>query len=59
VVAAAAASSSASHRPRRWLRAVLALAAVSLAASCVACSPVYVVKAGIAEARILRARRPI
>ena len=44
---------------RRWVRAVLALAAVSLAASCVACSPVYVVKAGIAEARILRARRPI
>lgn len=32
---------------------------MSLAASCVACSPVYVVKAGIAEARILRARRPI
>jgi predicted aminopeptidase len=30
-----------------------------LAASCIACSPVYVVKAGIAEARILRARRPI
>ena len=44
---------------RRWVRAVLALTAVSLAASCVACSPVYVVKAGIAEARILRARRPI
>ena len=38
---------------------MLALAAVSLAASCIACSPVYVVKAGIAEARILRARRPI
>ena len=32
---------------------------MSLAASCVACSPVYVVKAGIAEARILRARQPI
>ncbi|MEQ1856645.1 MAG: aminopeptidase [Longimicrobiales bacterium] len=47
------------HRRRRWLRAALALAAVSLAASCVACSPVYVVKAGLAEARILRARRPI
>jgi predicted aminopeptidase len=30
-----------------------------LVASCGACSPVYVVKAGIAEARILRARRPI
>jgi predicted aminopeptidase len=63
VVAVAAETSSASRKPargrRRWLRAVLALAGVSLAASCVACSPVYVVKAGIAEARILRARRPI
>lgn len=47
------------RRKRRWLRAALALAGVSLAASCIACSPVYVVKAGIAEARILRARRPI
>ena len=47
------------RRPRRWLRAVLALAALSLAASCVACSPVYVVKAGIAEMQILRARQPI
>lgn len=28
-------------------------------AGCAACSPVYVVKAGIAEARILRARQPI
>jgi predicted aminopeptidase len=54
-----AVTDAAGRRPRRWLRAVLALAAVSLAASCVACSPVYVVKAGIAEARILRARRPI
>jgi predicted aminopeptidase len=38
---------------------MLALIALSLAASCVACSPIYVVKAGIAEARILRARQPI
>jgi predicted aminopeptidase len=44
---------------RRWLRATVALAALSLAASCMACSPVYVVKAGIAEMRILRAREPI
>jgi predicted aminopeptidase len=44
---------------RRGLRAVLALIALSLAASCIACSPVYVVKAGIAEVEILRARRPI
>jgi predicted aminopeptidase len=51
--------SSPPKRRRRWLRAALALAGVSLAASCIACSPVYVVKAGIAEARILRARRPI
>ncbi|HUF76836.1 MAG TPA: aminopeptidase [Longimicrobiales bacterium] len=48
-----------SRRPRRWLRAALALAALSLAASCMACSPVYVVKAGIAEMQILRARQPI
>jgi len=59
VGAVAAATDDGARPPRRWLRAVLALAAVSLAASCVACSPVYVVKAGIAEARILRARRPI
>jgi len=45
--------------PRRWLRAALALVALSLVASCVACSPGYVIKAGLAEARILRARRPI
>ena len=43
----------------RVLRGALTVAALSLAASCVACSPVYVVKAGIAEVRILRARQPI
>lgn len=43
----------------RVIRGVLALAALALAAGCWACSPVYVVKAGLAEARILRARRPI
>ncbi len=43
----------------RVLRGALALTTVALAASCAACSPVYVVKAGIAEARILRARQPI
>lgn len=43
----------------RALRGVLALAALTLVASCAACSPVYVVKAGIAEAKILRARQPI
>jgi predicted aminopeptidase len=52
--------STAEARPvRRWVRGMLALIALSLAASCVACSPIYVVKAGIAEARILRARQPI
>ncbi|HSH74136.1 MAG TPA: aminopeptidase [Longimicrobiales bacterium] len=52
-------SSNQPRRTRRWLRAVLAAGALVLAGSCVACSPVYVVKAGLAEARILRARRPI
>jgi len=51
--------SKAPSRRGRILRAVLALVALSLVASCWACSPVYVVKAGLAEARILRARRPI
>lgn len=41
------------------LRGALALVALSLVASCAACSPVYVVKAGIAEIGILRARQPI
>lgn len=44
---------------RRWLRGILALCAVALAAGCVACSPVYVVKAGVAQVGILRARQPI
>jgi predicted aminopeptidase len=50
-------------RRARWqgrvLRGALALGAVAIVASWAACSPVYVVKAGIAEARILRARQPI
>lgn len=49
--------------PRRWrrtlLRTVLGLVAVAAAVGAWACSPVYVIKAGIAEAKILRARRPI
>jgi len=44
---------------RRWPRIVLALAALTLVASCMACSPVYVAKASMAELRIMRARRPI
>ena len=43
----------------RVLRGILAVGALTLVASCAACSPVYVVKAGIAEAKILRARQPI
>lgn len=44
---------------RRQGRAMLAIVSLVLVASCVACSPVYVVKAGIAEVGILRARQPI
>jgi predicted aminopeptidase len=40
-------------------RLILALGVLALLASCAACSPVYVVKAGLAEMRILRARQPI
>jgi predicted aminopeptidase len=43
----------------RVLRGALALAALTTVASCSACSPLYVIRAGIAETRILRARRPI
>ena len=52
---------SAVHRMgrRRLLRGLGALAALALVAGCWACSPVYVVKAGLAEWRILRARQPI
>ena len=46
------------HR-RRLLRVGLAIALLALAASCSACSPIYVIKAGIAEMQILRARRDI
>jgi len=41
------------------VRATLLVAALALAGSAWACSPVYVLKAGWAEAKILRARRPI
>jgi predicted aminopeptidase len=51
--------SRAPSRRARIVRAALALVALTLLASCWACSPVYVVKAGLAEARILHARRPI
>jgi len=46
------------RRPR-WLKAGAAIAALALAASCTACSPIYVVKAGLAELSILRARQDI
>ncbi len=45
-----------SPRALRWWPAALA---VVLAAGCAACSPLYVIKAGLAEWEILRARRPI
>lgn len=44
---------------RRQGRILIAVASLALVAGCMACSPVYVVKAGIAEAGILRARQPI
>ena len=53
--------SSPDHESSRWglTRASLALFAVVLAASFAACSPIYVMKAGLAEMKILRARRDI
>lgn len=51
--------SAAPIRCRRLVRATLMLALGVTAVGAWACSPVYVIKAGIAEARILRARRPI
>lgn len=59
MMAPSGATPSARHGKGRVLRGALALTALSLVASCVACSPIYIVKAGIAEVRILRARRPI
>jgi len=47
------------RRRRPWLRAALALAVLGMVASCAGCSPVYVIKAGIAEMNILRARQDI
>ena len=44
---------------RRRGRATLLAGALAAAAAASACSPTYVIKAGIAEAKILRARRPI
>lgn len=43
----------------RSLRVALLAGALAVGALALACSPVYVIKAGIAEAKILRARRPI
>ena len=45
---------------RVWMRLLLGAGAVVLISSfATACSPIYVIRAGIAEAKILRARRPI
>ncbi len=48
------------RRPTRsfWIRALL-LAVLAGGALATACSPIYVIKAGLAEAKILRARRPL
>lgn len=51
--------SSARRRRPRWIAGLVAVALLGLVASCSACSPMYVIKAGFAEAHILRARRPI
>ncbi len=54
------APSSAPRRVRTpGLRPLLLAAVVLLGGGASACSPIYVIKAGIAEARILHARRPI
>lgn len=54
---------SPARRTRKRRRVLLAAAGLVLAAAVLwpgaACSPVYVIKAGWAEAKILRARRPI
>ena len=44
---------------RKRLVVLGALACTALVATCAGCSPMYVIRAGIAEAKILRARRPI
>ena len=45
---------------RFWIRFTMGTGAVVLMTSLAsACSPIYVIRAGIAEAKILRARRPI
>ncbi|MAR44981.1 MAG: hypothetical protein CME03_02455 [Gemmatimonadaceae bacterium] len=44
---------------RRQRRGLFAAVALALVAGCTACSPLYVVRAGIAEIGILRARQPI
>ncbi|GMR12274.1 MAG: aminopeptidase [Gemmatimonadota bacterium] len=48
------------RRPARtlWIRALL-LAVLAGGALATACSPIYVIKAALAEAKILRARRPL
>lgn len=46
-------------RPAHVVRAVLVVLALGLAVCAWSCSPLYVIKAGIAEAKILHARRPI
>ncbi len=52
-------SSGPHSRGRHILRGALLALVLGLVAGAWACSPIYVIKAGIAEAKILRARRPI
>jgi predicted aminopeptidase len=47
------------RRGRRLILALTAFTAASAGLSFTACSPIYVIRAGIAEAKILAARRPI
>ncbi len=51
----------AARRSVRWyaVRGTLLLAGAAMVVGAWACSPIYVIKAGIAEAKILAARRPI
>jgi predicted aminopeptidase len=46
-------------RARTVVHAALVVVALAVTAGAWACSPIYVIKAGIAEAKILHARRPI
>ncbi len=46
-------------RPRRLVLAAAALAIAAISVTVTGCSPIYVIRAGIAEAKILAGRRPL